>query len=71
LPASSVAVSLSPWNVGPTSGTCPAPVTFAVFGYSMSLSYTPICTFAQDVNPIVLAVCALFAAFIVVMGFKS
>lgn len=72
LPASSVAVSMnSPWNIGPSNGTCPAPVTVVVFGASINLDYTPICIFAERVQPLVLALCALCAAFIVIRGLKS
>ncbi|WP_429411131.1 virulence factor TspB C-terminal domain-related protein [Paraburkholderia sp. GAS82] len=71
LPSSSVSISLSPWSIGPTNGTCPAPVSFVVFGQTLTIDYTPICTFAADVNPIVVAVCGFAAAFIIVMGFKS
>ncbi|WP_459713360.1 virulence factor TspB C-terminal domain-related protein [Paraburkholderia sp. 2C] len=68
LPSSSVSVSLTPWDIGPSTGTCPGPVVIPVFGYELSFSWTPMCTFAADVRPIVLAVCGIAAAFIVAMG---
>jgi hypothetical protein len=68
LPSTSVAVSLTPWDVGPANGTCPPPVTFTVFGQTLGISWQPMCTFAADVRPIVLAVCGIAAAFIIAMG---
>ncbi|WP_156954369.1 virulence factor TspB C-terminal domain-related protein [Paraburkholderia acidipaludis] len=71
IPSSSVSVSMSPWSIGPASGTCPSPITVQVFGTSLLFDYSPMCTFAGRVEPVVLAVCALAAALIVVGGFKS
>lgn len=71
IPSSSVSVSMSPWSIGPASGTCPSPIVVQVFGTSLTFDYTPVCTFAGRVEPVVLAVCALAAALIVVGGLKS
>lgn len=68
LPASSVQVPMTPWSVGPSSGTCPADKTVNVFGQQLSFSFSPVCKFAQGVQPIVLVLCALAAALIVVAG---
>lgn len=68
IPTSSTNVSMSPWNVGPSDGSCPAPKTFEVFGSSYSLAFDPLCSLVQSIRPVVLALCALAAAFIVAMG---
>lgn len=68
IPTSSTNVSMSPWNVGPADGSCPAPKTFEVFGSSYSLAFDPLCSLVQSIRPVVLALCALAAAFIVAMG---
>jgi hypothetical protein len=71
LSASSVTVSLSPWSIGPTSGTCPAPLTFNIFGNQLAYDYTPLCTFVGRLAPLILALCGLASALIVVSGVKS
>lgn len=71
IPASSVSVGLSPWSIGPASGTCPAPLSVTVFGNALSFSFTPLCTFASEIAPLLIALCALLAAWIVVAGIRS
>ncbi|MGX7005134.1 virulence factor TspB C-terminal domain-related protein [Caballeronia sp. KNU42] len=71
IPASSVTVTMSPWDIGPSSGSCPAPLTVSAFGAPLTFDYSAICTFAERVQPLILALCALGAALIVVMGLKS
>lgn len=68
IPTSSTNVSMSPWSVGPSDGACPAPKTFQVFGASYSLAFDPLCSLVRSIRPVVLALCALAAAFIVAMG---
>ncbi|HDR8994544.1 TPA: hypothetical protein QDB01_000421 [Burkholderia vietnamiensis] len=70
LPASSVDVSMSPWNIGPSSGTCPAPVTFQVFSQTLAFDFSPLCRFVTACAPLIEALCAFAAAFIVIMGLK-
>jgi len=57
-----------PWSVGASDGVCPADVPMNVLGVQLSLSFQPVCTVAQKLRPIVLALCALAAAFIVATG---
>lgn len=71
LPASSVSVSLSPWAIGPSSGACPPPQTVQVFGSTLSFDYSPLCSFATQVSPLFVALCAIAAAFIIVMGIRG
>jgi hypothetical protein len=59
---------MSPWNVGASDGTCPAPKQISVLGSQYSLAFDPLCTAVQMLRPLVLALCALAAAFIVAMG---
>ncbi|MEX3954722.1 virulence factor TspB C-terminal domain-related protein [Trinickia sp. EG282A] len=68
IPTSSTSVAMSPWSVGPADGACPSPKTFEVFGSSYSLAFDPLCSLVQSIRPVVLALCALAAAFIVAMG---
>jgi len=39
-----------------SGGSCPSPKSFSAFGGSYALSYEPICTFASQLQPIVVAV---------------
>lgn len=68
IPTSSTNVSMTPWSVGPSDGACPAPQSVTVLGNQYSFSYDPLCTLVQKLRPLVLALCALAAAFIVAMG---
>jgi hypothetical protein len=54
----------SSWSSGLGDGSCPAPYPFQVFGTSYALDLTPICTLMTDIRGLVLAACALIAAFI-------
>lgn len=54
----------SSWSSGLGGGSCPAPYPFQVFGESYQLDITPICTLMTDIRGLVLAACALIAAFI-------
>lgn len=69
--ASSVSVSLTPWSIGPDTGTCPAPLVVTVFGQALSFDYGPLCLLAGQLQPVFLSLCALAAAYIVAMGIKS
>ena len=54
----------SSWSSGLGGGSCPAPYPFQVFGSTYQLDLTPICTLMTDIRGLVLAACALIAAFI-------
>lgn len=54
----------SSWSSGLGGGSCPAPYPFQVFGSNYQLDLTPICTLMTDIRGLVLAACALIAAFI-------
>lgn len=54
----------SSWSSGLGGGSCPAPYPFQVLGTSYALDLTPICTLMTDIRGLVLAACALIAAFI-------
>lgn len=69
--ASAVNVSLTSFNVGGPSGTCPQDKVVTIFGQDFSFSWGPACTFAQDVAPFVLALCGFGAALIVIAGLKA
>lgn len=68
MPASEASISLTPWNIGSVDGTCPEAQTVTILGTEFSISFDPLCTVVQKLRPIVLALCALAAAFIVAMG---
>lgn len=68
---SSFDASLQPFSVGGPAGQCPQPVSFVVLGQALSFSYDPMCSLASSLRPLVLALCALGAGVIVVMGIKS
>jgi hypothetical protein len=57
------------WSSGLGGGECPAPhqVTVSIMGYSASPSfeYTPLCTAATYLRPVLIAVATIVAAFIV------
>jgi hypothetical protein len=48
-----------------TSGSCPAPYTFSVFGQSVQLSYQPWCDLAVLIAPLLMGLGWLFASYIV------
>ncbi|MDN7668327.1 MULTISPECIES: virulence factor TspB C-terminal domain-related protein [Burkholderia cepacia complex] len=68
IPASSASISLSPWSIGSVDGTCPSPQTVTILGSDFQLSFDPLCTVVQKLRPLVLALCALAAAYIVATG---
>jgi len=59
---------MSPVSVGPSDGVCPVPIAVNVFGSTFSIDYSPLCSFVTMLRPLVLAMCALGAALIVVLG---
>jgi hypothetical protein len=42
----------------------------SVFGSDLAFDYLPLCSFVASLRPLVLALCALAAALIVVMGIR-
>ncbi|MDN7680967.1 virulence factor TspB C-terminal domain-related protein [Burkholderia cenocepacia] len=68
IPASETSIPFAPWSIGSVDGTCPAPQTVRIFDADYSFSFDPFCTVVQKLRPLVLALCALAAAFIVAMG---
>jgi len=70
IPTSSASVGLSPVPVGPSDGVCPAAQHMSVFGSDLAFDYLPLCSFVASLRPLVLALCALAAALIVVMGIR-
>ncbi|WP_155624226.1 virulence factor TspB C-terminal domain-related protein [Burkholderia vietnamiensis] len=68
IPASEASIPFAPWSIGSVDGTCPAPQTVRIFDADYSFSFDPFCTVVQKLRPLVLALCALTAAFIVAMG---
>ncbi|MGV2292084.1 virulence factor TspB C-terminal domain-related protein [Trinickia sp. YCB016] len=71
IPTSSASVTMSQWSIGPASGQCPSPITVNVMGAPLVFDYSPLCSLASQLQPLVLALCALGAALIVVMGIRS
>lgn len=59
------APSTSTWSSGLGNGACPAPYTFTFNDQTYSLDMTPMCDLMTDIRYLVLAACALIAAFIV------
>lgn len=68
IPESAVPIEdLSDFNPWPTStsGSCPPPYTFSVFGKSVQVSYQPWCDLAVLIAPLLMALGWLFATYIV------
>lgn len=62
--------SITPVNIG-GGGSCPASKTVNYMGANLVISFTPICTAAGWINPIVLALAWLSAGFILIGAFKQ
>ena len=54
----------------PANGVCPQPKTFAVWGKTMTVSYQPLCTFAEKIRFAVLLSFIIMSAFIVFGSLK-
>ncbi len=54
----------SSWSSGLGGGACPAPYTFSFNNQNFSLDMTPMCDLMTDIRYLMLAACALIAAFI-------
>jgi Neisseria meningitidis TspB protein len=48
------------------TGSCPAPISFTVHGYQMSMSFQQYCNFATYIRPVVLALASLSAGMIII-----
>ncbi len=55
----------SSWSSGLGGGACPAPYTFSFNNQNFAIDLTPMCNLMTDIRYLVLAACALIAAFIV------
>ncbi len=55
----------SSWSSGLGGGACPAPYTFSFNNQTFAIDLTPMCNLMTDIRYLVLAACALIAAFIV------
>ncbi len=55
----------SSWSSGLGGGACPAPYTFSFNNQSFAIDLTPMCNLMTDIRYLVLAACALIAAFVV------
>ena len=62
--------SITPVNIG-GAGSCPANKTVNYMGANLVLSFSPICTAAGWIRPIVLALAWLSAGFILIGAFKQ
>lgn len=62
--------SITPVTVG-GAGSCPAAKSVNYMGANLQISFTPICTAAGWINPIVLALAWLSAGFILIGAFKQ
>lgn len=62
--------SITPVTVG-GAGSCPAAKSVSYMGANLEISFTPICTAAGWINPIVLALAWLSAGFILIGAFKQ
>lgn len=63
LPSHNVDVTITP--VAMPSGSCPADLTASYLGVPITISWAPLCTFAEGMRPVVLAAAWLLAAYIV------
>lgn len=54
----------SSWSSGLGGGACPAPYTFSFNNQNFAIDLTPMCNLMTDIRYLVLAACALIAAFI-------
>lgn len=61
-------IALPPVSVPASSGTCPQPITFVVFGLTYSISLTPLCTLAGEIQPFVIGINGLAAALFILRG---
>ncbi len=59
------APATSSWSSGLGGGACPAPYTFSFNNQNFEIDLTPMCDLMTDIRYLVLAACALIAAFIV------
>lgn len=58
--------ALPSWSSGIGEGSCPAPWSFSMQGYTISWSYQPACDFATMMRPFVVGISFLIALYIVV-----
>lgn len=64
MPSSTKQITFEPVAIA-ADASCPAPIAFTAFGKSMQIDYSPACTYASGIKPVVIAVGYLTAAFII------
>jgi Neisseria meningitidis TspB protein len=67
IPTQTKTITYSPQSIGGGSGQCPGNKSMTLLGKSYQLDYSPVCTVADGVRPILIAVSYLFALFIIFM----
>lgn len=70
LQTSNPSLSLTPVSMG-GSGFCPAPLTATYLGHQVSFSFDPLCTYANSLRPLVLALAWLSAGVIFIGGVRN
>lgn len=58
-----VPITLAPSSLG-DGGSCPAPKSLSALGHTFTLSYQPVCDFATDIKPMIIALAWLSAGLI-------
>jgi hypothetical protein len=72
VPKSTKNVDYAPDNLGFGSGACPSPISASAAGRTYTISYQPMCDLATNVlRPVLLAMAALMAYFMVVGGVRG
>lgn len=61
---------ITPVSIG-SAGSCPAPMTADFLGQSLELSFDPLCTYANALRPLVLAIAWLSAGLIFIGGVRN
>ena len=56
--------TMSRYDILPTNGVCPAPLTANLSGTTISLSYEPLCTFSEKIRAFIIAAFALSAIYV-------
>lgn len=64
VPRSSIPVTFSPVAIA-SNATCPAPLTVTLSGFTIPIDFDPICSYASQLRPVILAVSYLSAILIV------
>lgn len=70
IPRQTVNLSFAPVSI-PGNAQCPAPDSVSLAGHSFQIDYGPVCYYAEQLNPFVLAIAYLSAAFIIFGLYKG